>query len=172
MRLNKLSIYEMNLTRIHEWIRAVDQKLNTFFALQGLFITFVTPFILKELQKKFLSVDSLLFALIFVGYSLVGYGLVKCLLSLRSNLKIKGQDITEDQLSLTYFNHIQKMSLEQYRNKMKKMNSATYEQELLGQIHISASIATRKHRYFNDALILFTLGALLLITGLSWLYLL
>ncbi|NBU33698.1 hypothetical protein EB118_14015 [bacterium] len=171
MALDKISIYEKNLTRIHEWIRAVDQKLSVLMAIQGVYIVFITPLFLSLLSRKYLHVGSLLAAGILVSYAVLAYGLLKCFISLYSSLKVKGQSVTEDQLSLTYFNHIEKMTLENYKKKMRSLTSKKYDDELLTQIHTSSTIATKKHRRFNDALFLFIVGALLSAITLCFLYL-
>ncbi len=171
MTFDKVAVYEKNLARIHEWIRAVDQKLGIFFALQGAFMAFVTPLFLQQLSEKYLDVGILLVILITLAYIFLIYGLLKCLRSLRSSLSNKGQSITEDQLSLTYFNHIKEMPFTSYKKKMKTLTSKAYEEELLSQVHVSACIATNKHQHFNDALMLFVIGGASAAVSLSWLYL-
>lgn len=171
MTFDKVTVYEKNLARIHEWIRSVDQKLGIFFALQAAFIAFVTPLFLQQITRKALDIDLTLALLITLAYFLLIYGLLKCLRSLYASLKVKGQSITEDQLSLTYFNHIKKMTAATYKAKMRALTKRTYEDELLSQIHVSAGIATNKHHHFNDALILFISGGALAFLSLIWLYL-
>lgn len=171
MTLDKLTVYEKNLARIHEWIRSVDQKLGIFFALQAAFIVFITPLFLQKISEKYPDIPLFVIAMIIVAYALIAYGLLKCVRSLYSSLRTKGQSITEDQLSLTYFNHIQNIGLASYKKKMKSLTKNIYEDELLSQIHVSACIATSKHRHFNDALILFVSGSAFAIIAISWLYL-
>lgn len=171
MRYDRVVVYEKNLTRIHEWIRSVDQKLGVFFALQAAFIVFVTPLILEQLSKNFLKVSSVNVLIIIFGYLLISYGLLKCIHSLYSRLKVKNTTVTEDQLSVTYFAHIKHLSHKSYVKKMKSMSKKDYGDELLSQIHESARIATKKHEQFNDALRLFAVGGFFTIISLMWLYL-
>lgn len=172
MTLEKPPIYEKNLARIHEWIRAVDQKLGIFFALQAAFMVFITPLFLQKIAENYLGIPPFVISITIIAYALIAYGLLKCVRSLYSRLRIKEQSITEDQLSLTFFNHIQKIGLASYKKKMKSLTKKIYEDELLSQIHVSACIATTKHKHFNDALILFVSGSALAVIAISLLYLL
>lgn len=175
MTFDKVAVYEKNLARIHEWIRAADQKLSIFVALQAALILAVTPLFLTELAEKQSTLGWQIVTAIVVAYIFFGCGLVACLISLYSNLKVKQkgkkESITEDQLSLTFFNHISNMTSESYKKRMRGMNKKTYEEELLSQVYVSANIATKKHRFFNAALILFVIGMVISISSLSWLYL-
>lgn len=175
MTFDKVAVYEKNLARIHEWIRAADQKLSIFVALQAALILAVTPLFLTELAEKQSTLGWQIVTVIVVAYIFFGCGLVACLISLYSNLKVKQkgkkESITEDQLSLTFFNHISNMTSESYKKRMRGMNKKTYEEELLSQVYVSANIATKKHRFFNAALILFVIGMVISISSLSWLYL-
>lgn len=170
MTFDRNLIYEKNLARIHEWIRAVDQKLGILIALQGVFIVFITQLLLPLLVRKYMQITPALASVIAISYELLIYGVIKCFRSLYSRLKVKDQLVTEDQLSLTYFNHIEKLSKASYTKKMKSLSSKKYAEELISQIHVSAGISTKKHRQFNDALFVFVTGAFAVAVGLCWLY--
>lgn len=175
MTFDKVAVYETNLARIHEWIRAADQKLSIFVALQAALILGVTPLFLTELSEKQAMAGWQLITAIVVAYLLFAGGLISCLISLYSNLQVKQkgkkETITEDQLSLTFFNHIANMTSESYKKRMREMSRKTYEDELLSQVYVSAGIAAKKHRFFNASLILFVIGMIISTLSLSWLYL-
>lgn len=175
MRFDRGPVYEKNLARIHEWIRAADQKLSIFVALQAALILGVTPMFLTELAQKQSMVGWQLIIAIIAAYVFFTCGLIACLISLYSNLEVKQkgkkESITEDQLSLTFFNHISNMTSESYKTRMRRMSKKTYEEELLSQVYASAGIATKKHRYFNASLVLFVVGMAISILSLGWLYL-
>lgn len=166
MSLDLVEVYEKNLTRIHEWIRAVDQKLSIFLALQGLFLAIITPLVISLISKKSVFISKLQIAVVVIAYFLLICAIGKCLRSLYATLNVNKQKITEDQLSITYFKHISETSKDSYEKKMKGLTRNKYLTELLSQIHISAKIATNKHAHFNDALVLFSIGSLLLIITL------
>ena len=112
----------------------------------------------------------LLVFIIILGYVLLIFGLAKCLRSLYATLRFKGEKLTEDQLSVTYFSHIFDTGKKNYEKKMAAMTEKKYLSELISQIYESAKIATSKHKNFNEAIVLFVLGGVLLIAGICWLY--
>ncbi|MNH50183.1 hypothetical protein D3C85_937690 [compost metagenome] len=167
MALDLVSVSEKNLARIHEWIRSVDQKLSILLTFQGVFITLVVPLTIGILSKHLYHLTSAGVGFVVAGYLLMAYGILKSIRALYSTLKVKKSiQLTEDQLSLTYFKHIDDMSLAVYEERMRKLRTKSYIKELLAQIKVSAKITTRKQILFNDALFFFFSGALLLALAL------
>lgn len=167
MALDLTSVAEKNLARIHEWIRSVDQKLSILLTFQGVFIALVTPLVVSLLTGHLYDLNPLGVGLITVGYSAMAYGIFKAILALYSTLKVRrSQQLTEDQLSLTYFQHIDNISLEAYEKRMLKLSKKQYIKELLAQTKVSAKITTKKQIRFNDALLFFFSGAVILACAL------
>jgi len=54
------------------------------------------------------------------------------------------------------------MTLKSYKDKMSKMSSKDYNNELLNQIYVSANVSSKKHENLNDAIIMFFTGIVFL----------
>lgn len=163
MALDLISVAEKNLARIHEWIRSVDQKLSILLTFQGVFIALVTPLAVNLFSLHTYDLNPYGVGFIAAGYSLMAYGILKAILALYSTLKVKqSKQLTEDQLSLTYFQHIDGISLEAYEKRMFKLSKKGYIKELLAQTKVSAKITTKKQILFNDALFFFFSGVAIL----------
>jgi hypothetical protein len=170
MALDLTSVAEKNLARIHEWIRSVDQKLSILLTFQGVFIALVTPLVVGLFSRHLYGLNAIGVGFITVGYLSMAYGIFKAILALYSTLKVKkSKQLTEDQLSLTYFQHIDGISLETYEKRMFKLSKKEYIKELLAQTKVSATITTKKQIRFNDALFFFFSGAIILAGALVFL---
>lgn len=167
MALDLTSVAEKNLARIHEWIRSVDQKLSIILAFQGVFIALVTPLVVGLFNQYSYELNPFGVGLITAGYTIMAYGIFKAILALYSTLKVKqSKQLTEDQLSLTYFQHIDGISLATYEKRMFKLSKNEYIKELLAQTKVSAKITTKKQILFNDVLLFFFSGAIILAAAL------
>lgn len=165
-----INIAEKNLARIHEWIRSVDQKLSILLTFQGVFITLVIPLTVNALSHYVYELAPIGVGLITSSYSLMAYGILKAVHALYSTLELKKSKLlTEGQLSLTYFQHIDVISAETYEKRMFKLSKKTYLKELFTQTKKSAGITTKKQVRFNDALVFFFSGAAMLAGDLIFL---
>ena len=148
---------ETNLGRVHEWIKAADQKASIFLAFQGVVLTllFANIFSWATENLKTLPYKSLL--LFVSGTVLVGYSLYKSTSTIIPRL-------TKDKKkkSITYFGDVAKFDLGDFKRAIKETNADEYENELTEQIHISSKIAARKHSQFRDAIFAFFGGMILL----------
>lgn len=167
MAFDLTSVAEKNLARIHEWIRSVDQKLSIILTFQGVFIALVTPLVVGLFNQYPYELNPFGVGLITAGYTSMAYGIFKAILALYSTLKVKqSKQLTEDQLSLTYFQHIDGISLATYEKRMFKLSKKEYIKELLAQTKVSAKITTKKQILFNDVLLFFFSGAIILAAAL------
>lgn len=155
MAINKIDVYEKNLARIHEWIRSVDQKISIFLTLQMAVLVFLVPLVSTFYKNTPSSFTLLVVVLLLESLFLFLYSTAKSIIGLYARLRVKRVQISEDLLSLTFFKHIESMTLEAYEKKMEKMSPGDYRRELLNQIHVSAKISVKKHENFNDAVLLF-----------------
>jgi hypothetical protein len=148
---------EQSLQRVHEWIKAADQKASIFLGFQGVIISLLFSDIfywLKGNMSQFSFYDVLF---LISGIVLVGYSLYKSVSAIIPRLKNHN-----GKKSLTYFGDIARLELEDFRKKIKSVSGADYENELIDQIHISSKIAVRKHYQFRDSVITFFAGMVLL----------
>lgn len=153
---------EKTLNRIHEWIRAADQKISIFLAFEGIIITLITLPVSSWVKGKYLLFDSIILSLLYFSFSLLTYGFIKILFALSPVLRQKQGD------SFTYFGDIAKVKFESYKNRINKTTQKDYKNELLEQIHIVSKIANRKHLNFRDSLLLFCLGILFLLSSIAY----
>ena len=148
---------EVNLGRVHEWIKAADQKVSIFLAFQGVVLTILFPTVFSWLMRHWVGLQSILQFLLIVGTILIIYSLYKSAMAIIPRL-----NKDEKRRSITYFGDIVKFKLEEFKNAIDLMSEKEYEQELIDQIYVSSFIAKRKHLEFRLALIIFFCGMLLL----------
>ena len=143
---------EKNLDRVHEWIKAADQKVSIFLAFQGVVIVILMPYI-QDLFSKYQSVCSVYrMPLVLGSVVLMSYGLLKSAMALIPRLK------NHIKKSLIYFGDISAMKIEDFKKDLENMSEADYKQQLIEQIHVSSRIAAVKHKQFKDSVLLFILG--------------
>jgi len=148
---------ENNLNRVHEWIRAADQKVSIFLAFQGVVITFLFPKLLSWSPRSLGSISWASILALLAGLIFLLYGLIKsvCALIPRLKKKTKGE-------SFIYFGDIAEMNFGYFKKGLAKLDGKDYENELIKQIYISAKIAKTKHQQFGDSIISFLLGLAIL----------
>lgn len=148
---------ENSLNRVHEWIRAADQKVSIFLAFQGVVITIIFPKVISWVSNRFSSLSWFGILVILIGFVCFLCGLIKsaCALIPRLNKKTKER-------SLTYFCDIAKMDLNDFKKEIAALDEKGYENELVKQIHISAKIAKTKHEQFRDSIVIFLSGLVIL----------
>jgi hypothetical protein len=149
---------ENNLDRIHEWIKSVDQKVSVFLAFQGVALTLLFSEVFLWTKRNIHNFSCIDTVLVVSGIVLIGYSIYKSVSAIIPRLKNhKGHK------SLTYFKDIAESSLKDYKKQVKETNESEYQDELINQVHISATIAKRKHEEFRDSIVFFFAGLLLLI---------
>ena len=150
---------EKNLNRIHEWIRAVDQKVSIFLAFQGIVMTLLVSnfddFFLNNHRLFYCSQIKILLGL--AGVCILFFSCYKSIMVIIS--RIKGKNKHD---SFIFFGGIANMTLSEFKKVIDKASSSDYEKEYIDQIYISAKIAKRKHVIFQEAIILYAVGILVL----------
>lgn len=148
---------ESNLVRVHEWIRAADQKVSIFLAFQGVVLTIIFPAVSSWVLVNVKNFSYTILVILTTAFVLIGYSIYKSASAIIPRL---AKD--EKQKSITYFGDIAKFELENFKKNIKQMSTEEYENELIEQIHISSKIASRKHIQFRDAIFIFFGGMFLL----------
>lgn len=143
---------EDNLNRIHEWLRAADQKVGIFLAFQGVVISLLFPKMAKWICINLLIFSWLEIILTIFGLVLLSYGLTKSVVALIPRLK---KNLPK---SIIYFGDIAEMRIDDFKEEISKLNGKRYEDELIKQIHICAIIAKKKHEQFRESIITFMSG--------------
>lgn len=149
---------ENNLNRVHEWIKAADQKVSILFALEGIVITILfsdTVVWMKEIIKEGRCYSSIL---VIVGIVLILFSIYKSALAIIPRLKKKSAI-----KSLLYFGDVAKMKLSDFKDDIRKVSKENYEEQLMEQIHTCSIIAFSKHEHLKDSAITFLLGMVLLL---------
>lgn len=156
----KAADLEKNLDRIHEWIRAADQKISIFLAFEGVILTLLIPPSFNFFHKNLHYFSNIEIFLIASALILMAYSIIKSMIALvpRLNTKNEGK-------SLIYFGDIANFSLQDYKHAIAKMTNENYTEALAEQIHTSARIAMTKHVQFKDSLILFMAGLSIFVIG-------
>jgi hypothetical protein len=142
----------------HEWIKTADQKVSIFLTFQGVLITLFFFKAHTWLLENYLNLCLLNLLFIVAGIVLLAISILKSLKVIVPQLTKK-----ENTRSLIYFYDIAKFSMENYKKKMKTFNDKQYKAELLEQIYISSNIAMKKYKLFEDSIVFFLTGAILLI---------
>lgn len=158
---------ENNLDRVQEWIKAVDQKINMFLALQGIILTLLIPNYLKTITARFQTQTISLWDALFIILATVclGIAIFQSLVAVFPRLSNKIG-------SLLYFGSIKNMTANSYRAAMENLTESVYLKDLHEQIFINSRIAARKHEHFQISIILFLIGiGFLIITYLSFKFL-
>lgn len=156
--LEKIDL-ENNLNRIHEWIRAADQKVSIFLAFQGVVLTLLVPTVIQWFLKNFNELSSYSILLSITATTLLSCGIYKSATAIIPRLNSKSKN-----KSLVFFGDIATFTPQDYQKAVNRMSDKDYSEALLEQIYISAKIAATKHSQFRDSVILFLMGVLFLIT--------
>jgi len=146
----KTEDYLKNLERMGDWIKSADQKVSIFLAFQGVVLIPLLPWVYENFYK---SCTILPEAGIFL--LLIGLGI-----SIHTILPRMGDGKFR---SLLYFRDVSSLGLGEYKKKVKDLSQDQYEDALLEQAHVLASIATRKHEEFRKAILFFSGGLTLLV---------
>ncbi|TSC89309.1 MAG: hypothetical protein G01um10143_690 [Parcubacteria group bacterium Gr01-1014_3] len=149
---------ETNLERVHDWIKAADQKVSIFLAFQGVVFTLLFGSVFSWTSENIRNLSCTNTLILISGIILVAYSIYKSTSAIIPRLaKDKNKN------SITYFGDIAKFDLGDFKKAIKETNIDEYEIELVEQIHVSSKIATRKHSQFRDAILIFFAGMILLV---------
>lgn len=149
----KIDIAEKNLSRVHEWIRGIDQKVSVFLALQGVILTLLFPKILLAIIAIFKTSAISYWNSVFILWAILalGFGVFESLNAIFPRISNKGK-------SHLYFGGIKNITLTKYTDDMKHFTDEDYFDELCEQVHKNSVIAVGKAEHFQKAIILFLLG--------------
>ena len=106
---------ETSLQRIHEWIKAADQKVSIFLAFQGIVITMLFFDVFSWVKSNILEFSYFDFFLFISSIVLVGYSIYKSASAIIPRLKNH-----EGKKSLTYFGDIAKLELQDFKEKINR----------------------------------------------------
>jgi hypothetical protein len=162
------------LNRVHEWTRAADAKVHILTAIEAGVVVLLIPALVAWIQDPLNAFENKFKLLLGFGFLIVA--LVKSLQALfprtsdqwwrRLWREIKREHPDRLQKSITYFGDIASMTLAEYRARLNNITSADLREDLIGQIHLSAGIAGRKHHNIKVAILLFCVG----LTIIGWTY--
>lgn len=144
------SFFEANLTRVHEWIKAADQKVSIWIAFQGILVAVITPYFSDHIFPSIFEQSWVVIVLLVFSICLYGYGFFQSILAITPSLKTK-----KGKKSLIYFGHVAEMDFDDFELKLDQYTEEDYLKDLKRQIHISSKIAFRKHKEFRYSIIFF-----------------
>lgn len=154
---------ETSLNRVHEWIRAADQKASIFLALVLGSLALGGNEFLGYLAVIFKEKPTWLITLLAVSTVILVWSITKALFIIKPS-------VANNAKSFTYFGHISQMSYSEYRKVIDGASRRKYKDELIEQIHTSSKIARKKHELLAEAVKLFCfyILALAVIIGISY----
>jgi hypothetical protein len=154
---------EKQLSRTHDWIKSVDQKISITLALEiGIIALLATPSakLFATLYPNIRLGQTLLIALIAFVFA---YAVFKAVWALKPRTKMP-----KKMTSLIFFESIADMTLKEYKRKAAKINTKDHNNDLEDQIYISAAIAKTKHRSLAVSLYLLLTGLVLWLVMAVW----
>ena len=123
---------ETNLERVHEWIKAADQKVSIFLAFQGVVVALLFSDIFFWIKRSAIKMSSVSIILFIISLVLICFSFYKSAMAIIPRLKNhKGKK------SITYFGDIASIGLDHFRKNIKEISKEDYDEELISQIHIS-----------------------------------
>jgi hypothetical protein len=154
---------EIGLNRVHEWIRAADQKASIFLALVLGSLALGGNEFLGYLAAEFKEKPTWLITVLIVSTVILVWSVTKALFIIKPS-------VANNAKSFTYFGHISQIPLSEYRTVIAGLSNRKYKAELIEQIHTSSKIAHKKHEQLAEAVKLFCfyILALTVIIGLSY----
>jgi len=151
---------ENNLNRVHEWIKAADQKVSILFALEGIIITFIFTDVVIWV-KRTIETGRCYSVIVGIGGGiLLLFSVYKAVVAIMPRIKRKNNGG-----SLLYFGDIAKMKLSVFKERTRKVSKEKYEEQLLEQIHASSVIAASKYTHLKDSIWSLLLGMILLMAA-------
>ncbi len=144
---------ERILDRIHEWIRAADQKISIFLAFQGIVITLFVSSVAEWLRQAFVASDTLGSILLIgaiVSFCYSFYKIFRALIPQLVNVHV--------QKSMTFFGDIASIDLTTFSAKLNTTTEDDLRNDFIQQAFVSAKIASAKHVGFQTSVRAFLLG--------------
>lgn len=143
---------EKQLTKVQDWVKSVDNKNSIFLAL-ALGVTVIFISLTPKVNSKFIDYNLLLkFLPLVIALFLIMWSLTKALLLLKPQINNHKSN------SISFFGDISKLTLEEYESRVKKAREKDITSDLIQQIHMSSSIASKKHTILSEAIWLFLIG--------------
>ena len=109
---------ENNLNRVHEWIRAADNKVSILLALEGIVITLLLSDSLASYAKSF-QYNCWNIVFIIASLVLLFISAYKAVLAIIPRLSRKRK-----KLSLFYFGDVAEMDLKEYNKALKELDES------------------------------------------------
>lgn len=161
------------LQNTNYWIRAVDTKTGILMAFIALVIGF-NGVIAKNIKCIFNTINIIVLqvvtGILFVVYIILAFlSIIFCFLVLCSRISLKNA-LKKDGIdfkSNIFYGDIQSKLYKDYIKDCTEQNEESIIRDMQTQIYINSCIATKKHKWFNIALItafiFFIVGVLLMI---------
>jgi hypothetical protein len=154
--MNKQDL-ENNLDRIHGWIKSVDQKIGIWLAFQSIFLTIITPYLIDKILSMHLLYTNKRISVLFVGCALIIISFFKVVLTFTPRISK-----TQRSKSILFFGDIADMGLDEFRKRVSSYSPSDFEDDLVSQSYISSVIVFKKFKFFQDSLLFFFIGFLVL----------
>jgi hypothetical protein len=145
---------EKSLNRIHEWIRAVDQKINICLVFETAVILTIALPTFHFLKANFTDLSRPAALMLCFGAASLMAAVLKLIGAIKPNLKV-------DSPSITFFGGIAKLSLVQYKTAVSQTSTSKYKKELTEQTYYAAKISNKKHTWLGQSITLFISGMIL-----------
>ena len=139
---------ELNLSRVHEWIRAADQKASIFLALVLGGLALGGSEFISYTVATFDSKPTWLIVLLSTSTTILIWSVAKALLIIKPS-------VANNAKSFTYFGHVAQLTLPEYQKSIRKVSDKKYREELIEQTYTSSKIARKKHIQLAEAIQLF-----------------
>lgn len=155
---------ESILNRIHDWVRAADQKISILLAFQGLAISLAIPKLVQWFKDS--AHASNVVAILFFGGSIC-----VAIYSVTKSFHALIPSVSNDHVkkSITFFGDIASYSLKEYEDRVASITDEEVKADFVQQIHASSRISLIKHACFKVSVKFFGGSIILLVIG--WFFL-
>ena len=165
---NKTQLINDSLSRINDWIKVADSKAAAIGAFLAIYITALLALIYNyaNLYSKVINKGGSLTWLMIstVALTLTLYLLLRTLWFILVTLRASTVNSEDNPL---FFADIAKLSEKDYLGVMNKLTIKGFEGHLINQVYTNATIATKKYKYINQAILSIVIATIFLIITAS-----
>ncbi len=154
----KIELLESNLKRLHSLINSADNKIGLVLGID----TAMLGFLVASASKKS-ALEPM--ALLFIS--------VSCILILASLFMVSLASFprtTGSKNSIIFFKSISSYNLDEYQDKIVKLNNEMYIEDLVHQCYYNAMITSQKFKWVKRSMLSLYFGIVPWLTSLFLLY--
>lgn len=151
-----------NLDRVNGWISNAEGKAGGVFGVAGILLGLVV----SRLPDAIIRIREISVSLRYLSDLSLVLAAILLVLSTYRSLIVYYPKLDAPAVSPFYFGSIARMALDDFSARMKQMDEAKIEEELIQQTHVNAGIALRKFENTRGAIRLLIAASVLLILHL------